>query len=326
MPAAGVVTTERAIGRRWSQPAEQRVRPARAVRLRTLDGAATPPLPYTVRRSTARARRARARRAERRGRRHRCRARARARGRGRRRASCGRGSSAGWPRSTPRARRSPPARARVPYLGAHAAPARRAGPHARAPPRRRAARPAPAPRDRRIERWYRRAARDEVAPRLDAARAALGAGYERAVDPRSAHALGQLLGDRRDRVQLAPAARARGGARLRVWHEACHLVVHGPLAALLGAAGAPPSPATASRASGCGATAPRCTCERSRAREAPARRRRRARRVDHLRRRRRAAARPARSSTRARASSSPAGGGAVAAVAAGAAGRARRCC
>ena len=49
---------------------------------------------------------------------------------------------------------------------------------------------------------------------------------------------GRLLPHGRDELQLAPAARARAGPRLRVWHEVCHLDAR-PLAALLGAARAP---------------------------------------------------------------------------------------
>ena len=41
-----------------------------------------------------------------------------------------------------------------------------------------------------LERWYRRRARAEVAPRLDAACAALGLGLHDAADPRPAHPLG----------------------------------------------------------------------------------------------------------------------------------------
>ena len=47
-----------------------------------------------------------------------------------------------------------------------------------------------------IERWYRRAARAEVAARLEVACAALGTGYERLSIRDQQHALGQLLGDR----------------------------------------------------------------------------------------------------------------------------------
>ena len=53
----------------------------------------------------------------------------------------------------------------VPYLGGTAAARRAAGAHARAPPRRPAARPGAGPEQRAaIERWFRRAARAEVAP------------------------------------------------------------------------------------------------------------------------------------------------------------------
>ena len=122
------------------------------------------------------------------------------------------GSSAGaarWPAPPPR---SPGRRA----------PCRSSARAARAGARARAARACTAaatccscrPGDPRpaLERWYRRdgadrvrrAARRRVRPRRHALR--------RADDPRPAHALGVLLLDRRDVVQLAPAARARAGA------------------------------------------------------------------------------------------------------------------
>ena len=58
-----------------------------------------------------------------------------------------------------------------------------------------------------IERWYRRAAAKEIAPRLDAATARARHELHHAVDPRPAHALGLVLGERRDELQLAAAAR-----------------------------------------------------------------------------------------------------------------------
>ena len=45
-----------------------------------------------------------------------------------------------------------------------------------------------------IERFYRRAARAEIAPRLDRATALAGTPYRDLVDPRAAHALGLVLG------------------------------------------------------------------------------------------------------------------------------------
>ncbi len=81
-----------------------------------------------------------------------------------------------------------------------------------------------------IERWYRRAARAEVEPRLDQAAAALGTGYER-------------LSIRGQRTRWGSCS-ATGAIAINwrlllgpghlldyvVWHEACHLVVmdHSP--------------------------------------------------------------------------------------------------
>lgn len=76
-----------------------------------------------------------------------------------------------------------------------------------------------------IERWYRRTARAEVAPRLEAAAAALGTGYERL-----------SIRDQRTRWGSCSASGAIAiNWRLLlgpeevldyvVWHEACHLVV-----------------------------------------------------------------------------------------------------
>ena len=59
-----------------------------------------------------------------------------------------------------------------------------------------------------LERWYRRRARGEIGPRLDAATARAGTPLHRADHPRPAHALGVVLVHRRDVVQLAAAARA----------------------------------------------------------------------------------------------------------------------
>ena len=64
----------------------------------------------------------------------------------------------------------------LPYLGDELELVPAAGPHARAPARRRAARPAPATAAA-LERWYRRAARAEIGPRLDAATARAGIEY-----------------------------------------------------------------------------------------------------------------------------------------------------
>ena len=76
-----------------------------------------------------------------------------------------------------------------------------------------------------VERWYRRTARVEVAPRLEAAAAALGTGYERL-----------SIRDQRTRWGSCSASGAIAiNWRLLlgpeevldyvIWHEACHLIV-----------------------------------------------------------------------------------------------------
>ena len=124
----------------------------------------------------------------------------------------------------------------VPYLGEELRARAPAGPHARASPRRHAAGARARGATAALERWYRRAAREEIGRRLDAAVARGGHRVHEADDPRPAHALGVLLGHRRDVVQLAAAARARGGARLRGRARGLPPRGDGPLAALLGAA------------------------------------------------------------------------------------------
>jgi predicted metal-dependent hydrolase len=112
----------------------------------------------------------------------------------------------------------------VPYLGSHLALAPAAG---RVRAHRRGdvlhvpaddARPA-------IERWYRRAARDEIAPRLDAAVAALGRRYEKLT----------IRGQRTRWGSCSTTGAMSFNWRLLlapepvldyvIWHEACHLVV-----------------------------------------------------------------------------------------------------
>ncbi len=57
-----------------------------------------------------------------------------------------------------------------------------------------------------LERWYRRRARVEIGPRLDAAALRAGRRHARAADPRPAQPLGQLLVKGGDELQLAAAA------------------------------------------------------------------------------------------------------------------------
>jgi len=76
-----------------------------------------------------------------------------------------------------------------------------------------------------IERWYRRAARDEIAPRLDAAVAALGRSYQKLTIRGqltrwgSCSTTGAMSFNWR--LLLAPEP----VLDYVVWHEACHLVV-----------------------------------------------------------------------------------------------------
>ena len=109
----------------------------------------------------------------------------------------------------------------------------RARAHARAPARRRCCSSPPATRGAALERWYRRQARAEVAPRLDAATARAGTRVHGPDDPRPAHALGVVLVHGRDVVQLAAAARAAGDPRLRRRARGLPPRGDGPLAALL---------------------------------------------------------------------------------------------
>ena len=112
--------------------------------------------------------------------------------------------------------------------------------HARAPPTASAcscprATPRPA-----IERFYRRAARAEIAPRLDRAD-----GARRHVPTATCRSARSARAGRRARptgqheLQLAPAARARARARLRRLARGLPPGDPRPLAALLGAARAP---------------------------------------------------------------------------------------
>ena len=128
----------------------------------------------------------------------------------------------------------------------------------------------------------------------------VGSGLHAADDPRPAHALGVVLDDGRDGVQLAAAARPRGGPRLRRLARGLPPRGDGPLAALLGAARAARARATREPRAGCAAARRRSRCER-----AAAGRRRRPHRVDPVRGRAARCPRRARSSTRAQPSRSP---------------------
>jgi predicted metal-dependent hydrolase len=89
--------------------------------------------------------------------------------------------------------------------------------------------PADAPRPA-IERWYRRAARQEIAPRLDAAAAALGRGYSKLTirEQRTRWGSCSTTGAMSFnwRLLLGP----ENVLDYVIWHEACHLVVmdHSP--------------------------------------------------------------------------------------------------
>ena len=122
--------------------------------------------------------------------------------------------------------------------GRHAALPRRArcelvperGPHARAPQRRARCSSPPATRGPALERFYRRAARAEIAPRLDRATALAGRAYS-GLDIRA---------QRTRWASCSPSGRMSFNWRLLlapervldyvVWHEVCHLEVldHSP--------------------------------------------------------------------------------------------------
>ena len=87
-----------------------------------------------------------------------------------------------------------------------------------------------------LERWYRRRARAEVAPRFDAATRRAGHELLALHDPRPAHPLGQLLLQRRDELQLAAAAGPAGDPRLRGGARGGPPPGARPFAALLAAA------------------------------------------------------------------------------------------
>ena len=117
----------------------------------------------------------------------------------------------------------------------------RARPHTRASARRGAVRPRRRRRARRSSAGTGAAARAEIAPRLDRASAAAGLRLQRARHPRAAHALGVVLLAGADELQLAAAAGARAGARIRRLARGLPPRGARPLAALLGAARQPPA-------------------------------------------------------------------------------------
>ena len=99
--------------------------------------------------------------------------------------------------------------------------------------------PGPARGDRALVPAHARAPRST--PRLDARDAARSARPASGSPIRSSARAGELLAERRDRAQLAAAARARAGLRLRRLARGLPPRRDGPLAALLGAARAPPA-------------------------------------------------------------------------------------
>ena len=162
----------------------------------------------------------------------------RARGCSRDLASCAPGSNDGYASSTGRARRSRPGATRVPYLGSSCCHSSRApggcastaaaiellvpGEPSSARPRSSAG--TGAPRTPRSRRGWTGPARQPGSVVLEAH------------DPRPADALGKLLAVGRDELQLAAAAGARAGARLRRLARGLPSGGDGPLAAVLGAA------------------------------------------------------------------------------------------
>ena len=81
-----------------------------------------------------------------------------------------------------------------------------------------------------------------------------------ASDPRPAHALGELLHERRDELQLAAAARAGRDPRLRGRARGGAPRRAGPLAALLAPAGLALPALARARGAGCAGTGTRCVC------------------------------------------------------------------
>ena len=153
----------------------------------------------------------------------------RARGCRRRSWSCGPGSSGGWPRRARRWRRSRAAARRFPTstrrCGSCPSAAARARTGAARSCSSRAADARPA-----IERWYRRRARAEIAPRLDAASAQAGLAYT-GLDIRGQRTRWASCSSRGRmsfnwRLLLAPER----VLEYVVWHEVCHLEVldHSP--------------------------------------------------------------------------------------------------
>ena len=225
-------------------PAPVRTCPRRGAALRATE------IPYTVRRSHARAARARQRPRPRRRRGRAAVAGAPSGGRRRDqraapldRAAPGRGARVRW-RAWQTARD-----AALPRRDATARAA--AGPHARPPSRAIVCSSPTATRGRRSSastaaRRARRSRRDSTRPRELAGRAYSGPRH-----PRPAHPLGLLLLERADELQLAAAAGARASARIRRLARGLPPRGARPLAPLLGAGRAPLARAIARSATGC---------------------------------------------------------------------------
>ena len=101
----------------------------------------------------------------------------------------------------------------------------------------------------------------EIAPRLDRACALAGSSYTKLTIRGQRTRWASCSRDGRDELQLAAAARARAGARLRRLARGLPPGGDGPLAAVLGAAGSAGAPTTASSRAGCAATARRWCCD-----------------------------------------------------------------
>ncbi len=107
-----------------------------------------------------------------------------------------------------------------------------------------------------------RARRDRAAARPACARG--GTLLLEADDPRPADAVGELLAQRGDELQLAAAAGARAGARLRRLARGLPPRGDGPLAPLLGAAGVATAPDYRERRPGCDGMGRRWSCSTTR--------------------------------------------------------------